>query len=282
MPYAVDFSTVSTAGLESSPVAVALAGLRAHEARYFKNKYGHVFTVEPPSDAKTTIDWVHRILREERDIVISSHPLEASAFQIENIRMAFVFYQSGLSINVMYTVDDPKRRAVGFKLSEGMEVPESSPAGRAETVKDCWPVRSWCSIALRSNCDPPQGPRPPVHHHPPRGDAHGLRPSAPGFVGGCVRGARSVPLRVGAALRPPASSGDRADLGMDSRRDQDVSVPRGGWPCHGCGKSVERSSSACSIRCRPGCGGGPRRGTRAGCCGLRDQGGACGGTRGPG
>jgi len=123
MPYAVDFSTVSTAGLESSPVAVALAGLRAHEARYFKNKYGHVFTVEPASDAKTTIDWVHGILREERDIVISSHPLEASAFQIENIRMAFVFYQSGLSINVMYTVDDPKRRAVGFKLSEGMEVP---------------------------------------------------------------------------------------------------------------------------------------------------------------
>jgi hypothetical protein len=123
VPYAVDFSTVSTAGLESSPVAVALAGLRAHEARYFKNKYGHVFTVEPASDAKTTIDWVHRILREERDTVISSHPLEASAFQIENIRMAFVFYQSGLSINVMYTVDDPKRRAVGFKLSEGMEVP---------------------------------------------------------------------------------------------------------------------------------------------------------------
>jgi len=123
MPCAVDFSTVSTAGLESSPVAVALAGLRAHEARYFKNKYGHVFTVEPASGAKTTIGWVHRILREERDIVVSSHPLEASAFQIENIRMAFVFYQSGLSINVMYTVDDPKRRAVGFKLSEGMEVP---------------------------------------------------------------------------------------------------------------------------------------------------------------
>ena len=123
MPYAVDFNTVSTVGLESSPVAAALAGLRAHEARYFKNKYGHVFTVEPASNAKTTIDWVHRILREERDIVISSRPLEASAFQIENIRMAFVFYQSGLSVNVMYTVDDPNKRAVGFKLSDGMEVP---------------------------------------------------------------------------------------------------------------------------------------------------------------
>ncbi len=119
----MDFDTVSIEGLESSPVAAALAGLRAHEARYFKNKYDHIFTVEPASDAKRAIDWVHRILKEERDIVISSRPLEATAFQVENIRIAYVFYESGLSINVMYTVDDAKRRAVGFKLSEGMEVP---------------------------------------------------------------------------------------------------------------------------------------------------------------
>jgi hypothetical protein len=123
MPYAVDFNDVSTVGLESSPVAAALAGLRAHEARYFKNKYDHVFTVEPANDAKTTIDWVNRILKEERDIVISSPPLEATAFQVEDIRIAYVFYESGLSINVMYTLDDLKKRAVGFKLSEGMEIP---------------------------------------------------------------------------------------------------------------------------------------------------------------
>ena len=124
MPYAVDFNDVSTVGLESSPVAAALAGLRANEARYFKNKYDHVFTVEPASDAKETIDWVHGILKDERDIVISSRPLEATTFQVENIRIAYVFYESGLSINVMYTVDDLGKRAVGFKLSEGMEVPE--------------------------------------------------------------------------------------------------------------------------------------------------------------
>jgi hypothetical protein len=123
MPYAVDFNDVSIVGLESSTVVAALAGLRAHEARYFRNKYDHVFTVEPASDAKTTIDWVHRILKEERDIVISSPPLEATAFRVETIRIAYVFYTSGLSINVMYTVDDPKKRAVGFKLSEGMDVP---------------------------------------------------------------------------------------------------------------------------------------------------------------
>src|SRR6201990_865467 len=124
MPYAVDFNDVSTVGLESSPVAAALAGLRAHEARYFKNKYDHVFAVKPASEAGETIDWVHRILREERDIVISSPPLEATAFQVENIRMAYIFYESGLSINVMYTVDGPSpMRAVRFKLLCGVDIP---------------------------------------------------------------------------------------------------------------------------------------------------------------
>jgi len=124
MSTAVDFTTVSTAGLETSPVAEALAGLRANEARYFKNKYGHDFTVEPASKAKQTIEYVHRILEKERGLVISSRPLEATSFQVENLRMAYVFYESGLSINVMYSIDDPKKRAVGFKLAEGMDVPE--------------------------------------------------------------------------------------------------------------------------------------------------------------
>ena len=123
MSYEVDFDTVSTVGLESSPFADALAGLRANEARYFKNKYDHDFTVEPASDAEATIDWVHQILKEERDIVISSRPLEATEFQVENIRIAYVFYESGLSVNVMYSVDGRDKRAVGFKLSDGMDIP---------------------------------------------------------------------------------------------------------------------------------------------------------------
>ncbi|MFI6070622.1 phage tail protein [Actinoplanes sp. NPDC051343] len=123
MPYAVDFETVSTVGLESSPVAAALAGLRANEARYFKNKYDHVFTTSPADEAQPVIDWVSGILEEERGIVIASPPLEATGFQVENIRMAYVFYRSGLSVNVMYTIEDGGKRAVGFKLSDGMEVP---------------------------------------------------------------------------------------------------------------------------------------------------------------
>jgi hypothetical protein len=124
MGYAVDFTEVSTVGLESSPHAEALAGLRANEARYFKNKYDHVFTVLPASTAKDTIAWIHEILEDERGIVIASKPLEATEFVVENIKMAYVFYESGLSINVMFGLDEGGKRAVGFKLSEGMDIPE--------------------------------------------------------------------------------------------------------------------------------------------------------------
>jgi len=124
MPQVVDFENVSVAGLESSPVAEALAGLRANEARYYKNKYGHVFTVRPAGEAGETLALVNRILKDERDIVISARPLEATSFEVDGIRMAYVFYESGLSINVMYGIEDGSKRAVGFKLSEGMEVPE--------------------------------------------------------------------------------------------------------------------------------------------------------------
>jgi hypothetical protein len=125
MAYIVDFKDVSTVGLESSPVAEALAGLRANEARYFKNKYDQDFTVEPAAEAAETLDWVHRILEAERGITIASPPLEVAELQVENIRWPYVFYESGLAINVLYTLDGPDpKRAVGFKLSDGMDVPE--------------------------------------------------------------------------------------------------------------------------------------------------------------
>jgi hypothetical protein len=124
MPNTVDFKTVSTVGLESSPVSKALAGLRANEARYFKNKYNHDFTVTPANKSKKTLDYVNRVLKKEREIEIGAKPLETSIFQVENIKFAYVFYENGLVVNVMYTIDNPKKRAVGFKLSEGMDVPK--------------------------------------------------------------------------------------------------------------------------------------------------------------
>ena len=123
MPTAVDFVAVSTTGLESSPVADALAGLRANEARYFRTKYDHVFTTEPAADVPEVVAWVEEVLA-ERDVVIASRPLEATAFEVAGIRMAYVFYESGLSVNVLYTIEEGGKRAVGFKLSDGMAVPE--------------------------------------------------------------------------------------------------------------------------------------------------------------
>ena len=124
MSKVVDFENVSVVGLELSPVAGALAGLRANEARYFMNKYKHEFTVVSASESQDTVDYVDRVLKEDRDIELAAKPLETSRFQVENIRFVYVFYESGLVVNIMYAIDDPKKRAVGFKLSDGMEVPK--------------------------------------------------------------------------------------------------------------------------------------------------------------
>jgi len=120
MSYTVDFVTVSTLGLETSPVADALAGLRANEARYFRNKFDHVFVTSPDAAA---VERVAHILKSERDIVIASPALEASDFEVDGVRWTYVFYESGLAINVLYTLEPGGKRAVGFKLSDGMEIP---------------------------------------------------------------------------------------------------------------------------------------------------------------
>ncbi|WP_234978378.1 phage tail protein [Bacillus tuaregi] len=150
MEYLVDYKDVSIAGLETSPVAEALAGLRANEARYFMNKYKHEFTVFPASESQETLDYVNRILKEERDIEFAAKPLETSRFQVENIKWTFVFYEDGLEVNILYTVDGPKpKRAVGFKLSEGMEVP-SELEGKFKFAK------RKSKLGLR--CQAPQSP----------------------------------------------------------------------------------------------------------------------------
>lgn len=122
--YVVDFTNVSTVGLESSPHVEALAGLRANEARYFKNKYDHDFTVYAAADRPDIVDWVHGILKDERDIEIASPPLQVALVELDGIKWAHVFYESGLAINVLYGLGEGDKRAVGFKLSDGMDVPE--------------------------------------------------------------------------------------------------------------------------------------------------------------
>ena len=119
----VDFKNVSTAGFESSPHATALAGLRANEARYFKNKYDIDFTTKPADKAAKLVKYVAKVLL-ERDIVIAAKPLEATEMMIDTVRWTYVFYESGLSINVLYDTEPGGKRAVGFKLCMGMDVPD--------------------------------------------------------------------------------------------------------------------------------------------------------------
>jgi hypothetical protein len=109
-------------------VVEALAGLRANEARYWENKYDHVFTVSPVSEAPEALERVSHILATERDLHIAAQPLEAADFEVGGLHMTYVFYESGLVINVMYGVEEGGKRAVGFKLSEGMEIPEELAA----------------------------------------------------------------------------------------------------------------------------------------------------------
>ena len=74
MAYKVNFKEgqVETTGLESSPVAESLAGLRANEARYFWNKYKFEYITFPAGEEE----------------------------------------------------GKKPKRAVGFKLSAGMEIPQ--------------------------------------------------------------------------------------------------------------------------------------------------------------
>lgn len=123
MTYTVDFKDVSTVGLESSPVVDALAGLRANEARYFHTKYKEPFVTVPASQAPDKLEYVTNILQRERDIVINSPALEVAEMNVDGVRWTYVIYESGLVVNVLYTVADGGKRAVGFKLADGMDVP---------------------------------------------------------------------------------------------------------------------------------------------------------------
>lgn len=123
MTYKVDFKEVSTIGLESSPVAEAFAGLRANEARYFWNKYKHEFITTPAAEAPEILKWIETILK-ERDMVFPYKPLEVSELEVEGTKWSFVFYENGLEVNVLYGLEPGSKRAVGFKLTDGMEIPK--------------------------------------------------------------------------------------------------------------------------------------------------------------
>src|SRR5690606_15800314 len=92
MPNLVDFKDGSTQGLESPPVSDALAGLRANEARYLKNKFNHDFAVDQAGDATQTIDWVHQILAEERDLHIASKDRKSTRLNSSHVKISYAVF----------------------------------------------------------------------------------------------------------------------------------------------------------------------------------------------
>ncbi|MCL2865840.1 MAG: phage tail protein [Lachnospiraceae bacterium] len=124
MPYKVNFQEVETTGLESSPVAEALAGLRANEARYLWNKYKAEYITYAPEEKPEVLTFVEKCLA-ERDLHFAAKPLAVALYDSENLYWPEVYYKDGLCVNVLYekTGEKPKR-AVGLKLSVGMEIPK--------------------------------------------------------------------------------------------------------------------------------------------------------------
>lgn len=119
----VSFKEVSTDGLEASPVSSALAGLRAHEARYFDNKFKAEYVTTSPEEQAGIVHWIQDILSAERGIEFSSPILEVFAFENDELLWPTLYFENGLAVNVLWTKAEGGKRAVGFKLSVGMSPP---------------------------------------------------------------------------------------------------------------------------------------------------------------
>lgn len=131
MSYKVNFKEVETTGLESSPVAETLAGLRANEARYFWNKYKFEYVTFPADEKPEILKFVEECLA-ERNLHFAAKPLEVFSYESDELFWPEVYYEDGLCVNVLYekTAAEGKKlkHAVGLKLSVGMEVPEELEA----------------------------------------------------------------------------------------------------------------------------------------------------------
>ncbi|MGU7991036.1 phage tail protein [Streptococcus suis] len=119
MSYTVNFKEVETTGLETSPVAEVLAGLRANEARYFWNKYKQEFVVYTPEEKPEILPFIEKVLA-ERDMNFPYTPLNVAQLEVDGILWSFVFYDNGLAVNVLYTLEKGGKRAVGY----GIEIPK--------------------------------------------------------------------------------------------------------------------------------------------------------------
>jgi len=66
--------------------------------------------------------------------VIASRPLEATRFKVDRPRWAYVSYGSGLSINVLCTIEETGKRALADLFTQVLLVAAHATLARFETV----------------------------------------------------------------------------------------------------------------------------------------------------
>ena len=202
----VDFVNVSTRGgvlLSRTPPGCANESATSEQ-------YDVDFVVTPASSTDR-VDYVAHILENRRDLVIAAKPLETAEVEVDGIRWTHVFYEDGLAINVLYTLADAGKRAVGFKLSDGMDVPAEarrSPSSRARSPSSPAP-----SAAPSSSSKAKTDPVDPVLAVPAAagfGGESGMRLPRRDFVGATavVTGAAAAWVSDG----PRSSATEGADV----------------------------------------------------------------------
>lgn len=149
--YKVDFKKVDTIGFESSPMAAKLAGMRAHEARYFRNNYQTEFVTMAVDENPEIINRIKAILAGQ-DLDLPYTALEVSDFVVNNIRWSYVFYDNGLVISIEYSLNPAGKREIGLKLVEDAQTPEEFN-GRFQFVR----IRSSLAGIIRECYFPLQG-----------------------------------------------------------------------------------------------------------------------------
>jgi hypothetical protein len=113
MAYKVNFKEIETIGLEKSPAASSLAGLRANEARYFWNKYHFEYVVYPALDRQKEVAWLKELMKAERQLEFASPILEVAIYEDQNLYWPEFIYQNGMIINVLYEKKGEKAQTGG-------------------------------------------------------------------------------------------------------------------------------------------------------------------------
>lgn len=92
-----------------------------------RNKFAINFETHPADERQEVLDDIAQLCAQEKDLVISARPFEVAQHLVtvgeDDVLWTWVFYENGLGLNVLYTLTEGGKRAVGLKLSDGMDVP---------------------------------------------------------------------------------------------------------------------------------------------------------------